>query len=222
MERYRQYFLVWIPYFSKLIILWIANFQWMCLSVPHLEVLHEVSTGRLRAITIWVRLRRFSKCFPVADTPSKTIGCVNRVTCLVPQDFHAPGFGATLNFKQLLSLQTHQSWVSQIEGNRDPWNTIWWEPFVTQPTMRWELESAMCQFVVKLLDPIFQRSSADCELQITDPRIEQLLIRHRVQIWLFRRHVAIEKLKTWELQPKRSRQFIQQTTNVFIQKPRTG
>ena len=34
--------------------------------------------------------------------------------------------------------------------------------------------------------------------------------------------VAIEKLKTGEFKPKRSRQFIQQTTNVFTQKPRTG
>ena len=51
-----------------------------------------------------------------------------------------------------------------------------------------ESKAAGRQFLVQLIDPVFQRSVLDGQLQIAHPHIEQLVVRQGVEILLSARH----------------------------------
>ncbi len=77
-----------------------------------------------------IALARFAKNFSPPPTSSQTIGVVDGMSRFVSQNPHAPLLGPAFDFQHLLSLQTYQPRVSQIEGNGHSRNAIRREPIV--------------------------------------------------------------------------------------------
>src|SRR5262245_5630217 len=90
----------------------------MALRVPSRQIDDMRSAVDPGAIAGGVGFARIAKQLAVARSRTETIGLVQRVARLVPQDATAFGLAGALAFEHLRALQTHQPPVGEIEGDR--------------------------------------------------------------------------------------------------------
>src|SRR5262245_42919444 len=100
----------------------------MALRVPAIEVKHEAFAVRLGGVVHRIlHVRRAEQLLPAA-TLTKFVRIVDRVTRLVPEDLHAPGFVSSLDFEHLRALEFFEPRVREIERDGDTGHAVWREP----------------------------------------------------------------------------------------------
>src|SRR5512135_2822782 len=106
-------------------------------------------------------------------------GVLDGMAGLMSQDAHAPFWIAPFHFQHLGQFELGEPGVGQIKRNRDAWHIIRTEPFIRQPKMGMKVKTAAIQFMVKLRDAIFKIAACNLEIEVAQPKIQQLLIRPR-------------------------------------------
>ena len=96
----------------------------------------ESLAAGLRAIAIGIGLARCAEVRPPGGAAIQAVRVLERVRRFVPHDRHARCARSTFDRMHLRTLESHESGVSQVEGNRKSGNSAWREPLFCEPHVR--------------------------------------------------------------------------------------
>src|SRR5256885_13257560 len=123
----------------------------MTLRVPARKMLNEARAAAMRAIAIGVASSRCAEeCAPLRAA-MESVRVLNRVSRLVPHDRHARGGSATFDRMHLSTLESHESRMGEVEGDRDTGNAARRKPVLGKPYVRTYSQRAFRELLQKLL-----------------------------------------------------------------------
>jgi hypothetical protein len=101
---------------------------------------------------------------------------IDRMANFVPENAHAPFWGAPFDLEHLREFETRQAWMREIEGNGDPWNPVGGKPLVGQPVVWTKTHAACFKLACNAGDPPLELGSPDRQAEVADTQIQQALV----------------------------------------------
>ncbi len=138
---------------------------------------HKALAVWLGRIVVGIRFGAFSEELAAMPPPPQPEGVLDGMARLVPHDAHAPVRIAAFDFQHLVQFELGEAGMSEIEGDGDAGYVIRTEPFIGQPKMGMKAKAARIEFLVQLGDAILKSAARNLDVEVAQPKIQQLLIR---------------------------------------------
>src|SRR5439155_13177607 len=87
--------------------------------------------------------------------------------------------GSPFHVDDHLALEPHQAGMGQIKRNGDARRDVGAEPFVGDPGMRPDAQSAPAELVVEIGEPLLEPRPFDGDLEILEAKLQQLVVGQR-------------------------------------------
>src|SRR5262249_44696255 len=149
----------------------------MALRIPESQMLDIILAGWVWPVIGRITDRRWTEQLLPAPTPLQLIGVLYDMPGFVPEDAHAFLRGSALDFRHHLSLQPHQAGMGEIERDGYARRGLRAEPFVRDPGVRPDAQSALIEFLMEIVETSLEPGSRDGNPEVLEAQLEQPLIR---------------------------------------------
>src|SRR5262249_31448731 len=151
----------------------------VALRVPEAQMLDEIPAGRIRPVIARIALRGGTEQLLPAAAALQRMRVLHPGAGLVTKDRHAFRPAATLDVDDLFFLELHQPGMRQIERKGDAGRILGAEPFARDPGMRSHPDATLIELIEQGVEAVLEPGALNRDLQIPQPKLEQLLVRER-------------------------------------------
>jgi len=148
----------------------------MTLRVPAGKMSNVAPAAAMRAIAIGVGSSRCAEERTPLRTAMESMRMLDRVSSLVPHDRHAGARSATFDRMHLRQLESHESGMCEVKGNRDSRYAARREPVLGKPYVRTHSQRAFRELLQKPLVTAHHPFEGLRETQLTKTQREQTFI----------------------------------------------